>query len=227
MASPNTTYEILKAAYTANGLSVIQPNTEFEVLNAVYSESDQALRVNVTNLESGLPYEKVEVTTPHLTTIKAKYIGVPGGCATEISLEAVTGGEDGNLIHLGGDGVQTINTLISAWNDSHPTNQVILLSGDGTQVIAYKSIPTLTGGGSEGSVNSISVSHSLNSIFIRVTLIGPDFTWSMFNYSSDKITGLDDTYYCYNVTTSGFNILKKTGFFTPETTYTILIEKLN
>ena len=46
----NTTFQILKSVLDGDALKVAQANTAYEVLNAVYDSSNEALRVNITNL---------------------------------------------------------------------------------------------------------------------------------------------------------------------------------
>lgn len=223
MATPNTIYEILKACYTANGLSVVQPDTEFEVLNAVYSESDQALRVNIDNLSSGLPYEKIIASTTGGT--KATYTGIPAGCATEITITSVDNGIKG--INLAGNGVDNINLLISNWNSYNPTKELVLSSGDGTQILANKSKINLI----DGESTSILVNHSLNSKFVRVTVTGKsnntdiaiqyNFIAGTTIYTND--TGSTPLGRITDLTDSSFKI---NGSF-DNVPFTVLIEKIN
>lgn len=229
MATPNTTYEILKACYTANGLSVLEPNTEFEVFNAVYSNSDQALRVSIDNLPSGetnggLPYEKI-ITSANIDGTQAIYTGIPNGCTTEITITSVDNGITG--ISLAGDGVSNINLLISNWNSSKPTKELILSSGDGTQILASKSTIVLI----DGQDTYILVNHSLNSKFVRVTVIGKSNNTDIaihYNYLAGTNIYTNDTGSAplgniSDLTDSSFKI---NGSF-DNVPVTVLIEKIN
>jgi hypothetical protein len=65
--------------------------------------------------------------------VYAKFTGLVFGMTTSVTITANSAGQAGNAITLVGNGVTTINALITAWNLAHPSNMVTLTSGDGTQ----------------------------------------------------------------------------------------------
>jgi hypothetical protein len=79
--------------------------------------------------------------------VKARYSGQVAGMTTDVVIESNTGGYDGNMVILTFDGVATIDTVIAIWNAAYPSNQITLVSGDGTQVPDDGQAFTLTGGG--------------------------------------------------------------------------------
>lgn len=223
MDTTKTSSEILNLVYVNNGLKIIQPDNGTEVLNAVYSESDQALRVNIDNLPSGLQYEKIITSTTGGT--QATYTGIPAGCTTEITITSVDNGIKG--ISLAGNGVNNINLLISNWNSYNPSKELILSSGDGTQILANKAKIDLT----NGEVTYILVNHSLNSKFVRVTVIGKsnntdiaiqyNFIAGTTIYTND--TGSTPLGRITDLTDSSFKV---NGSF-DNVPFTVLIEKIN
>ncbi|HEY6915152.1 MAG TPA: hypothetical protein VI413_10790 [Paludibacter sp.] len=62
----------------------------------------------------------------------ARFLGTLCGVATSVTVTANNVGSVGN-VKLTGNGT-SINALIAAWNTAHPTNQLTLTSGDGTQI---------------------------------------------------------------------------------------------
>lgn len=64
--------------------------------------------------------------------VKASFTGTLCGVSNSITIQANNVGSVGN-IKLIGNG-SSINSLIETWNTTHPTNQLSLVSGDGTQV---------------------------------------------------------------------------------------------
>lgn len=89
--------------------------------------------------------------------VAAHYTGTIAGTATPVTLTAVTPGTGGNSIVITGDGTSMISALITAWNGAHPSNQVTLSSGDGTQIPSNGAMAALSGG-----VNSVSGSVVVN-----------------------------------------------------------------
>lgn len=65
--------------------------------------------------------------------VAAHYTGTPAGASTPVTITANTAGTAGNVT-LVADSVKTIAVLISDWNTAHPSNQLTLTSGVGTQV---------------------------------------------------------------------------------------------
>jgi len=82
----------------------------------------------------------------------ASFTGTPAGLTTPITLTAANAGVAGNSISLTGDGTSTVNQLISAWNLAHPSNQVNLTSGVGTQVPNNAVVIALAGGAASARV---------------------------------------------------------------------------
>lgn len=65
--------------------------------------------------------------------VKAKYLGTPQGCTTQVLITANNVGIVGNFT-LVADNTKSINTLISDYNTAHPSNLITLTTGNGTQV---------------------------------------------------------------------------------------------
>lgn len=76
----------------------------------------------------------------------ASFSGQVSGMTTNIVLTANSAGTAGNSILLTGDGTSTVAALITAWNSAHPSNQVSLTSGSGTQIPANAAAIALAGG---------------------------------------------------------------------------------
>ena len=64
----------------------------------------------------------------------ASFSGTIAGTSTPVVLTANTPGVAGNGISLTFSGSNTITAAIATWNAAHPTNQVTLTSGNGSQV---------------------------------------------------------------------------------------------
>lgn len=188
-----------------------------------FTGSYNELRDKPAMVESGgLSFEKIITSTGDGT--KATYTGIPAGCTTEITITSVDNGIKG--IILAGDGVGNINLLISNWNSYNPTKELLLSSGDGTQILASKSRIELT----DGESTSILVNHSLNSKFVRVTVIGKsnntdiaiqyNFIAGTTIYTND--TGSTPLGRITDLTDSSFKV---NGNF-DNVPFTVLIEKL-
>lgn len=69
-----------------------------------------------------------------ITGVAASFTGVFAGGTTPVTITAVNVGIAGNIA-LVGDGVKTIQTLVTDWNTAHPTNLLVTpITGIGTQV---------------------------------------------------------------------------------------------
>lgn len=65
--------------------------------------------------------------------VAATFTGQVAGMTTDVTIEADTAGEDGNLITLSFDGSDDIDTVLAAWNLANPANTATL-TGDGSQI---------------------------------------------------------------------------------------------
>lgn len=95
--------------------------------------------------------------------VAAHYTGTPAGASTPVTITANTAGAAGNVT-LTFDGSTDISDTISNWNTAHPTNQLTLTSGVGTQIPSAGTI-SLTGGAD-------AVVASESNITIRINLAG-------------------------------------------------------
>ncbi len=86
---------------------------------------------------------KAKANGSEVAAVAAHFTGVVAGLTTPVTITANTAGSAGN-VSLVADSVKTVATLISDWNTAHPSNQLTLTSGVGTQV-PTANIP-LTGG---------------------------------------------------------------------------------
>lgn len=76
--------------------------------------------------------------------VAAHFTGIPAGASTSVTITANTAGTAGN-VSIPWTGSETITAGILAWNTAHPTNQVTLTSGSGSQTPTAGS-STLSGG---------------------------------------------------------------------------------
>jgi hypothetical protein len=93
----------------------------------------------VANWNTANPSNEVTLTAGNGTQVPdlglvASFSGTILGTSTPVVIQAVTAGTIGNAVVLIGDGTSSISTLIADWNTANPSNQISLVSGDGTQV---------------------------------------------------------------------------------------------
>jgi hypothetical protein len=80
----------------------------------------------------------------------ASFMGYIPGMFSSVTLTANTSGSAGNSISLLGNGISSVNSLITAWNTANPGNQVTLTAGSGLQIpnagmfASFTGIPTGT-----------------------------------------------------------------------------------
>jgi hypothetical protein len=82
---------------------------------------------------------------------KAIFKGQVAGMTTDVFIGAVTAGTAGDNIELNFDGVDSINTVIGAWNAANTSNTAELVSGNGSQVPNSGEQIVLLGGTEGGS----------------------------------------------------------------------------
>lgn len=84
---------------------------------------------NITN-----PTNQLTLTEGDGTQIPtAGFKGVVSGMTTVVELCENAGGDFGNITLIA-DGIKSINTLVSEWNASNPTKQIIIVSGNSAQI---------------------------------------------------------------------------------------------
>ena len=82
---------------------------------------------------------------------KAIFKGQINGMTTDVFIRAVTAGAAGDSIELNFDGVDSISTVIGAWNAANTSNTAELVSGNGSQVPDNGEQIVLSGGTDGGS----------------------------------------------------------------------------
>jgi hypothetical protein len=105
----------------------------------------------------------------HAAAMKAFFTGTVSGAPLTFSILADNVGTAGNSISFSFNGSTDIDSAVSAWNASNPSNtaSVISLSGDGTQVPSNGQTITLSGGVNLGS-------DPLVPVFTKVTISDDD-----------------------------------------------------
>ena len=115
-----------------------------ELLNGHQTTVDlSANTLNIGGLEiGGTPISQAEAT--------AFFTGVIPGTATSVTITANNPGAIGNSVALVFTGSNTIAAEIATWNGAHPSNQVTLTSGNGSQTPSSQTV-NLAGGLDSGS----------------------------------------------------------------------------
>jgi hypothetical protein len=125
----------------------------------------------------------------------ASFVGLVSGLTSSITVTANVLGVSGNSVLLTGDGSSNVSLLISNWNTAHPSNQITLTAGTGTQVPSLSASIQLSGGSTP--FNLVSVQPGDN------VLIGSDF-----NLSNQGATGI---WQIISTTSTSFSVVNSTG----------------
>ena len=101
------------------------------------------------------------------TGVKPTYTGTPDGCATPVTITAAYA--SAGIPSMKGNGVKTINTLITEYNVYNGLEYPIsLISGDGSQVVSNGTKVELTGGTSVPMIDELSNELNINGMSVTV-----------------------------------------------------------
>jgi hypothetical protein len=131
---------------TANSLGTIGNSVALSFDGSTTTINQAITSWNAANIPNQITLTSGVGTQIPVGTAYASYTGTIPGTSTPVTLTALTAGTRGNNIVLSFNGSNTIAAAILTWNASNPTNQVMLSSGDGTQMPTASAAAPLTGG---------------------------------------------------------------------------------
>lgn len=95
---------------------------------------ERANKLWVQRVTNGAYFSGATLASSTSASTLASFDGVIAGVTGNVQLSAVTAGTNGNSILLTGDGTKTLTVLVNDWNTANPTNQVTLVSANGSNI---------------------------------------------------------------------------------------------
>lgn len=144
-----TLWNAVTPGVAANTISIVGDGTStFAQLMAAWNTANPSNQVTQVAGNSGqIPSSGASFTlSGGVDGVTASFSGQPAGFSSGIILAATNQGVVGNSILLTGDGATALVDLVAAWNTANPSNQVVIQSGDDSQVLTNAATIALANG---------------------------------------------------------------------------------